>query len=581
MRITSLTVKNFKGIDERGATIDFAPITLLFGPNNAGKSTFIHALHLAREVFCNENFNPEIPEFCSASVDLGGFQNFVHKHDLNRTVSLGITFSIGNDCFPSFENILAIGAPGKSYYKQVQELTNNIKQCTVEMGIRWNSSEQRAEPAYYQVSLNGKPLTKLRFTSGSAEIYMQRLTGLGELIIPEDKLPGLYKLAEKMWKLVEKNEDYSNEAIDHLDAVDEYARLYCLYPIADYSDLITYANGSDQIPEIVGRSRDEVELLVPGNGFINFDSALDVPGGSLDGGGEIEGVDQEALTMYFMSALVVGPGTLLRDWLCEGVRHLGPLRDIPPRTYRAPTTPSRNWSNGAAAWDTLALADPEQLAHVNHWLDGEHSLGIGYTVAQRHILPLDAASPVAVALRKAIQEEVFEDREISLVRELFQHPAEVRLALRSSRTGTAVAPCDMGTGISQVIPVVTAACMPSFGTLVAVEQPELHIHPKLQVALGDLFISALQKEKNFAKEPTFLIETHSEHLLLRLLKRVRQTEMEKESKFFLMREQLAVWYIQDSQDGPIVHQLRVDEEGDFLDRWPDGFFDERAKELFE
>lgn len=41
MRLTALTIKNFKGIDERGVRIEFAPITLLFGPNNAGKSTVI------------------------------------------------------------------------------------------------------------------------------------------------------------------------------------------------------------------------------------------------------------------------------------------------------------------------------------------------------------------------------------------------------------------------------------------------------------------------------------------------------------------------------------------------------------
>jgi Uncharacterized conserved protein len=52
MRITSLTIKNFKGIDEQGVRIALAPITLLFGPNNAGKSTVMQALYLTREAFC-------------------------------------------------------------------------------------------------------------------------------------------------------------------------------------------------------------------------------------------------------------------------------------------------------------------------------------------------------------------------------------------------------------------------------------------------------------------------------------------------------------------------------------------------
>ena len=54
----------------------------------------------------------------------------------------------------------------------------------------------------------------------------------------------------------------------------------------------------------------------------------------------------------------------------------------------------------------------------------------------------------------------------------------------------------------------------------AVEQPELHVHPAVQVALGDVFIDGIKNRNR-----TMLIETHSEHLLLRLLRRVRETNV--------------------------------------------------------
>jgi AAA15 family ATPase/GTPase len=71
MRIASFEIKNFKGINEHGININFAPITMLFGPNNAGKSTVIQALHLAREIFCHNNLDPDKVEDGGDCVDLG------------------------------------------------------------------------------------------------------------------------------------------------------------------------------------------------------------------------------------------------------------------------------------------------------------------------------------------------------------------------------------------------------------------------------------------------------------------------------------------------------------------------------
>ena len=57
MKITSLTIGNFKGIANK-ATIQLAPITLLFGANSTGKSTVLHAMLYLYEVLVNRNFDP-------------------------------------------------------------------------------------------------------------------------------------------------------------------------------------------------------------------------------------------------------------------------------------------------------------------------------------------------------------------------------------------------------------------------------------------------------------------------------------------------------------------------------------------
>ena len=110
------------------------------------------------------------------------------------------------------------------------------------------------------------------------------------------------------------------------------------------------------------------------------------------------------------------------------------------------------------------------------------------------------------------------------------------------------------------------------------------MHPAIQVKLGDLFIESAREHESM--ERTFLIETHSEHLLLRLLRRIQEaTDNElPPNTVGLKAEDLSVIYIEpvrtERRIRTRVKQLRVDKTGEFEDRWPNGFFDERYGELF-
>ncbi|MBK1646717.1 hypothetical protein CKO25_19150 [Thiocapsa imhoffii] len=72
MILKALTLENFKGIREP-VRIELSPITLLFGPNNAGKSTVLHALIYGRELFERGNTDPRYTEMGGETIDLGGF----------------------------------------------------------------------------------------------------------------------------------------------------------------------------------------------------------------------------------------------------------------------------------------------------------------------------------------------------------------------------------------------------------------------------------------------------------------------------------------------------------------------------
>jgi hypothetical protein len=134
-------------------------------------------------------------------------------------------------------------------------------------------------------------------------------------------------------------------------------------------------------------------------------------------------------------------------------------------------------------------------------------------------------------------------------------------------------PEDVGCGLSLTLPILAAL---GSGPVALVEQPELHLHPRAQCEIADVFIKG-QKEGCWS-----YVETHSEHFILRLLRRIRQTANQEllAPDLELQPEQLQLYYFQPTEKGTVVRRIRVDERGEFLNPWPDGFFAERDEELF-
>ena len=176
-----------------------------------------------------------------------------------------------------------------------------------------------------------------------------------------------------------------------------------------------------------------------------------------------------------------------------------------------------------------------------------------------------------------IERRAFEATEIQdLASTLAAVPEEREVQLLTVDSELPVRMSDVGVGISQLLPVVVAALDPDRPGITAIEQPELHAHPKLQVELGDLFAHAADDGR------VFFLENHSEHLMLRLLRRIEETHSGElpEGKPALRPDQVSVVYL-DQVDGEVrATRLRIDETGEFVDRWPHGFFEERDDELF-
>lgn len=138
---------------------------------------------------------------------------------------------------------------------------------------------------------------------------------------------------------------------------------------------------------------------------------------------------------------------------------------------------------------------------------------------------------------------------------------------------------EVGTGFSQILPIIIGL---ADGSTLLFKQPEIHLHPRLQSRVSDCFVETISKDREKSCGKARIIETHSEHMVLRLLRRLRESSYDPllHSSLTLYPEDVAFVYFQPSATGTSIHYIEVLASGEFVEGWPDGFFDERDDDLW-
>jgi hypothetical protein len=604
-RLHALHVGNFKAFADT-QRIPLKPITLVFGPNSAGKSSFIHSLALAHEAqFGREKrgrarLDVHHTEIGGSAIDLGGYRQFVHRSQLRNGVEWGAELKVSE-----------LGETPR--YQQLKQLLSSVETIAlnITLGVVLDDEDRPIKgvpPHIRTIEIHADGVELLRMSRRPSEDASDRDRASFVKLLNEDAKRAVDEMVSMgsdagisrdeirelaINELKKRDGDLEERAfqtmrIDRLDS--DHAVLQQV--IQTIVDTQTFALGDrdQEIKEALGELLSRLEVRVD-----NFlPSAVVIPDSEAKSANEVA----EALSFWLprtLNDLVKGLSDVFA-WELKQLQYLGPLRSFPVRHLAFAEQEDSNWfAGGGYAWDVVRNDEKVRKA-VNAWL-GKDMLKTPYELRIKELVNYQQVEDVKVEAQDSWEfsddsdpeantcsyEEIVRDDyttyESMLVENaLGEDRVEVinELVLMDVRKSTIVTHRDVGIGISQVLPVLVMAYA-SHNKLLAMEQPEIHLHPALQAELGDVFIeSALGARKN-----TFILETHSEHLILRLMRRMRETFNGKETGLPpIAPDDIAVLYVEPDGTRSVVREMPLNELGELVKSWPGGFFEEGLREQF-
>ena len=239
---------------------------------------------------------------------------------------------------------------------------------------------------------------------------------------------------------------------------------------------------------------------------------------------------------YYQNAQFLSDLEAAYETAIDGIFYLGPLREYPKRDYLwARSRPTDVGQRGEKAIDAI-LAATDNDARLN-------------LRPRAHRLPFQGM--VAHWLRHLGLIHSFKVEEIAKDSNRWQ----ARVITREGSSEVLLT--DVGFGVSQVLPVITLLLYVAEGSTVLLEQPEIHLHPLAQANLADALIYAAKHRR-----VQVVVESHSEHLLLRLQRRIAEGEMSADD--------VKLYFCDIKGAGSILTPLELDLLGQ-IQNWPEHF----------
>ena len=254
-------------------------------------------------------------------------------------------------------------------------------------------------------------------------------------------------------------------------------------------------------------------------------------------------------SVYIYSPQVLIAGAYYLDKLCDNnIKYLGPLREPPDQpTPRA------------------SLGKTGDIGQ-----SGEFTASVLQRFGNEEVsVPTPGGELAEMPLIEAVQEWGRRLGLLQTIRVVQEANLGNTIKVKSEGLNKEVRLNAVGVGVSQLLPVLVLCLLSKPGSMILLEQPELHLHPALQQRLADFLIAAVRSGRQL------IVETHSEYIVSRLRRRIAEDTSDEDALLFMSK---IVFAERDSQTGVTTYrEVELSPFGKIED-WPIGFFDQASEE---
>ncbi|MBO6586786.1 MAG: DUF3696 domain-containing protein [Gracilimonas sp.] len=508
-------IENFKAYSDRQEII-IKPITLIFGTNNAGKSSLLKSLMYVHHFFKYKQSDLIEVQEGDEIIDYGGIHQIINygaeggkfrfgreikvKGDINRDIFREIANTLNtaqitdlNLAFFKWEGDLKweveidVKNFDATYITSVELLFNDIKGEVSILSDNGVEKENFNFPETAKLKLaqdnENKPYLNLKEFSDGAEILIMSL--LNKNIMKSETGNLLHLEISNLKKLIDSAE---------ISITGDFLRI----------------RQDGNFSEIYNWNERESELI-------------------------------KSDIHNFINDFFINPFNEIYPFRVRTTSYFGPLRAIPERIVNSTHIEDNAWYN--LLEDDFGFEDYET----------------GEETSYREIINMILTSEDRLNLNLEFVQETFKSN-------LNDHREIKNLALRNTISGHILSLRDVGTGLSQLLPIVVELISRFENDDIIIEQPELHLHPGLQSKFGRLLSYTFRPNRNI------IMETHSEHIIKSLQLEVTKYHT-SDGEQGISKDDIAILYVSNKEGGAHVREMKLDESGAFTEPWPDDFFE--------
>lgn len=575
--ITNWNISNFKSI-EKNKDFELRPLTIFAGANSSGKSTVLQSILLITQTIQNPIksrsviLNGHISKF-------GSYQDIVTNRDLAKKIKLGFKikpndkmrkqrfFSPFNEDFDSLSCHLEISAGNE--LECLQPILENVTITTKdsnskETKISAHKSNKDVETRIRELKLSdcsiaNKDVFEYEISSSNKRLrhFMQHSVGKITYVgvnfshfLPEYMI-GYYNKKEVFINyfsnLFSGNNMFFDE--DELKCYWSETLIKSIYAFIDNIDISTLdpkqkAQYEAKIKSINKKfTANKLKKII-----IESQQQLNIIENQLIKE-ELERLPNsfqvENYPLYYHSDI-----NFINDFFRNSIKYLGPLRDEPKSIYPLESFNSST-DVGFKGENTAAVLEYNKSQKIDYisplsFYDKEETnqfqVKSGNLIEAIHewLIYLGIANDIQTSDKGKFGHELKISTDNPNLQQDLTH---------------------VGVGVSQVLPILVLSFLAEEDSTLIFEQPELHLHPRVQTRLADFFVSMNKLGKQC------IVETHSEYLINRLRYLVAKSDNDKISN------ESIIYFVEKENGQSIYRPIKINRYG-VIEEWPKGFFDE-------